>query len=130
MKRFQEEVDTERKAWEFRARPVPKTTPKNPSTSTESPVLFGLRILNQGASSTPVETTGSENVAPQVATPRDQGRKSSAYVPHSTIRAKKRASFDERRALHEIEQNEEEERRRKAEIKQRRAQLYKLRESI
>lgn len=129
MKRFQEEVDAERKAWEFRARPMPKTTPKNPST--ESPVLFGLRILSQGASSsTPADTTGSENIAPQIATPRDQGRKSDAYVPHSTIRAKKRASFDERRALHEIEQKEEEERRRKAEIKERRAQLYKLRESI
>jgi hypothetical protein len=32
--------------------------------------------------------------------------------------------------LHEMERKEEEERRRKAEIKQRRAQLYKLRESI
>jgi hypothetical protein len=133
LKEFQEEVDAERKAWEIQACPMPKSVSKKALASTESPVLFGLRILNQRASSTmhtSNTSVGSENIAPQVTTPPNQRRKSAAYEPHSTIRARKRASFDEQRALHEIEREEEEERIRQVAIKQRRAELIKLRENL
>lgn len=99
-------------------------------TSTESPVLFGLRILNNHVSTSNTDMSVRENVAPQIATPRNQGRKSAPYEPHSSIRAKKRASFDERRALHEIEREHEQERLRQAAIKQSRVELSRLRERL
>jgi len=107
---------------------MPKFISKNAPTSTQSPVLFGLKILSN--QSPAAGTSGSENIEPQVSTPQNQAFKPAAYVPHSTIRAKKRASFDERRALHEIEREEEQERLRLSMIKQKRAELSKLRENL
>lgn len=129
LERLQEEADAERKAREFRARPMPKFGSQNTPTSSKaeaSPVLLGLDILNHDAPSIDTSTTGRENVEPQIATPRNQPTKSLAFVPHSTARAKKRASFDELRALHERERQDEQETLRRSMIKQQRAELTKF----
>lgn len=126
LERLQQEADTARReATRFRARPIPKSVSRRnaPSFTQSSPVLLGLNILSHAPS---IDTSGSENIEPQVVTPRKQQPKLAAYEPHSTVRAKKRASFDERRALHELEREEEQQRLRKTTIKQRRAELSRL----
>ena len=126
---LQQELDAERKAREFQTHSIPKSVSENAPTSTQSPVLFGLKILSH-QSPAALDKSGSENVKPQMTTPENPRSKSVAYIPHSTIRAKKRASFDERRALQELEREEEQERLRQSTIKQRRAELSRLRESL
>lgn len=132
LERLQQEADAERKAREFKARPMPRSLSRStPSSAHQSPILLGLNILSHDTSVSSIDKSGSENVEPQFTTPRNnQASKSFAYEPHSTIRAKKRASFDERRALHEIEREQHEERLRQSTIKSRRAELSKLRESL
>jgi hypothetical protein len=77
-----------------------------------------------------MDSSDSENMEPQVATPRNPHSGIVPYEPHSTVRAKKRASFDERRASNEIVREEEQQRVRQSVIKQKKKELIKLRDSL
>lgn len=77
-----------------------------------------------------IDSSDNENVGPQVAVPQNLQSGVAPYEPHSTIRAKKRALFDERRALNAIVRQEEQQRVRRAFIKQTKKELSKLRDSL
>ena len=130
LERIQRGEDEARKGTLFRPRLVPKSISlANAPPITESPVLLGLEILSYQAPPS-TDNSVSENIEPQITTPQNQRSKTTAYELHSTIRAKKRASFDERRALREMERQEEQEKLRQSMIKQRRAELTRLGKSL
>jgi hypothetical protein len=77
-----------------------------------------------------MDSIDTENIKPQVTTPRKPHSGIVPYEPHSTVRAKKRALFDERRASNEIVQQEEQQRVRHSVMEQEKKELVKLRDSL
>lgn len=125
--RQQLETVEERNSRAFRARPLPVSATN--SATSPSPLL-GLQILNTQKTPTRMNLNDTENMEPQVATPQKPHVGIVPYEPHSTVRAKKRASFDERRASNEIVRQEEQQRVRQSVIEQMKKELKNLRDSL
>ena len=85
--------------------------------------LVGLQLLS------PAPRDNLENLPPaHVNTPKNC--KTTEYMPHSTIRAKGRAQYDRQRSVNEAKRLEETKRGWKREIKLKRAEIAKLRETL
>jgi hypothetical protein len=125
--RQQLETVKERNLRALRARPLPVFATS--SAASPSPLL-GLQILNTQKTPTRMDLTDTENMEPQVATPQKPHVGIVPFEPHSTVRAKKRASFDERRALNEIVRQEEQQRVRQSVVEQMKKELMNLRDSL
>jgi len=92
------------------------------SISAASPVLLGLNLLDVTRDSAPA-SLNEENL-----TPRDSQTK--AYIPHSTLRAKKRADFDRRRETNVHEWEAERQRQRERDIRRIRKELDQMRRDL
>ena len=101
-----------------------------PNKAFSSSPLLGLQILNKEQTLQMIDSSESENVEPQVATPQNRHSGVAPFEPHSTIRAKKRALYDEWRASNEILWREEQQLLRRAFIKQTKKELSKLKDSL
>lgn len=106
-----EEVEAKALA-QFKARPLPKFIA---CASNESPVLLGLSYL-ESSSTTDGLTTPSKN--------------KTGFEPHSTLRAKKRAEFDSKRAANEEQRMKEERKSTQLLVQNKRRELNKLRQKI
>jgi hypothetical protein len=97
---------------------------KTDSPASVSSPLKGLRLLE--TTPLPLKRAGTENR--ENTTPRNA--QVSAYVPHSTVRAKKRAAFDARNDAMTQRKAEEERRQRQIEIRNMHKELRKLRQEL
>jgi hypothetical protein len=108
------------------AQSIPRTD--SSFSSNGSVPLVGLDLLNGSVESLRVEVQDCENTPPpanDVATPTNS--KPIEFVPSSTIRARKRAQFDQLRKHREMQRREEDKMRRQSLIKQRKAEVNDLR---
>ena len=97
---------------------------KTASPASASSPLMGLRLLETTPLS--LKHAGTENR--ENTTPRNA--QISAYMPHSTVRAKKRAEFDARNDAMTQRKTEEERRQRQIEIRKMHKELRKLRQEL
>ncbi|KAL7563261.1 hypothetical protein ACA910_016627 [Epithemia clementina (nom. ined.)] len=81
--------------------------------------LIGVRLID----------TPSENLPPNKTPPRSVSRLGE-FIPHSTIRAQKRAEFEVSRRIHEIERDKEESSQRRKQVHALEKELCFLREKI
>lgn len=123
----QRETVKEQNSRAFRARPLAVSLTS--SAASPSPLL-GLQILKTQKTPTRMDLNDTENMEPRVATPQKLHVGIVPYEPHSTVRARKRASFDERRASNDIFRQEEQQRIRQSVIEQKKKELIKLRDSL
>ena len=99
---------------QFKARPLPKFISSAPN---ESPVLRGLSYL-EGSPYRDDGLTTPHKIVP------------AGYEPHSTLRAKKRAEFELKRAANEEEKMKEERKDTQTLVQNKRRELNKLRQSL
>jgi len=126
----------------FRARPLPATTAPSLSSSTPSPNLLGLDSMSSqhkrsDSGSAKVPRPGEENstttneMQPSAESPTKKQRteSSASSFPdrlHSTIRARKRAEYEEQRKAHDQERQQQEAQQRKQVIRQTNRELDDL----
>lgn len=126
----------------FRARPLPATTAPSLSYSTPSPNLLGLDLMSSqhkrsDSGSAKVPRPGEENstttneMQPSAESPTKKQRteSSASSFPdrlHSTIRARKRAEYEEQRKAHDQERQQQEAQQRKQVIRQTNRELDDL----
>lgn len=136
-----QEAEARRKS-NFRARPLPATTAPSPSYSTPSPNLLGLDLTSsehkrsgQGNAKYPGEenSTPTNEMRASAESPTKKQRTESSSFPdclHSTIRARKRAEYEEQRLAHDQERQQREAQQRKQIIYQTSQELDELKDRI
>ncbi len=139
--RERQEAEARRKS-NFRARPLPATTAPSPSYSTPSPNLLGLDLMSsehkrfcQGNAKYPGEenSTPTNEMRASAESPTKKQRTESSSFPdclHSTIRARKRAEYEEQRLAHDQERQQREAQQRKQIIYQTSQELDELKDRI
>ena len=140
--RERQEAEARRKS-NFRARPLPTaTTAPSPSYSTPSPNLLGLDLMSsehkrsgQGNAKYPGEenSTPTNEMRASAESPTKKQRTESSSFPdclHSTIRARKRAEYEEQRLAYDQERKQREAQQRKQIIYQTSQELDELKDRI
>ena len=136
-----QEAEARRKS-NFRARHLPATTAPSPSYSTPSPNLLGLELMSsehkrsgQGNAKYPGEenSTPTNEMRASAESPTKKQRTESSSFPdclHSTIRARKRAEYEEQRLAHDQERQQREAQQRQQIIYQTSQELDELKDRI